>query len=91
MSFITKFVYKDYLKKLASTINKNDFGAFKEFYVKNNKFITGGMGIPDDFTLKVVMWKTACNLKGVFPKVKEEAEKQLNNIGYSSSVRKFDT
>ena len=86
MDPVCKRMLDDWYKKLAAVINKNDFNAFKEFWIKNNAFITGGMDIPNDDIMKVTMWKTACNIKGVYPKIKEEAKKKLESMGFSTIV-----
>lgn len=83
-----KRIYKEYMKKVTAVCNMNDYEAFKEFYIKNNDFITGGMKIPNDEVLRVTMWKMQCNLKGIYPKVKKEVEGHLKEIGFSTSVDK---
>jgi len=83
---ILKKEMKKWHKKLAVIINKNDFNEFKDFWIKNNTFITGGMYIPNDDIMRVTMWKTACNIKGVYPKIKEEAKKKLESMGFSTTM-----
>lgn len=74
---------KVYRKELISTLNKNDFEAFKVHCKKWRNYLPP---IPDNKTLEVSFYKTMYNEHEVYPKLRKQAKQWLIDNGYNPRI-----